>query len=175
MKKYKRTFTLIEILITIALIALLAAILLPFVQKARTRANMTNDVNNLKQIYTAILSYSQDYDEYMPYIDSIAGTSNRSKTLWLLLPYVNYNTKVLSPTKKEMDGEAIYDTVISNPASTPVPGFAYSPLYTSEADTSDSQALSFKLKNMSKVAILATYSNRYPAQVIHLYFSGSVH
>lgn len=59
----KRGFTLIELLVVIAIIAILAAILFPVFAKAREAARKTSCINNLKQIGTAALMYSQDYDE----------------------------------------------------------------------------------------------------------------
>jgi len=59
----KRAFTLIELLVVIAIIAILAAILFPVFAKAREAARATSCKSNLKQIGTAFMMYSQDYDE----------------------------------------------------------------------------------------------------------------
>lgn len=63
-----RGFTLIELLVVIAIIAILAAILFPVFARARDAARKTACLNNMKQIGTAALMYSQDYDEM--YADS---------------------------------------------------------------------------------------------------------
>jgi len=62
----KRGFTLIEILVVVAIIALLAAILFPAFERARENARRASCQSNLKQLGIAIFSYTQDYDEHLP-------------------------------------------------------------------------------------------------------------
>jgi prepilin-type N-terminal cleavage/methylation domain-containing protein/prepilin-type processing-associated H-X9-DG protein len=71
----RRGFTLIELLVVIAIIAILAAILFPVFAKAREKARQTSCLSNLRQIGTAMLSYSQDYDEFMPIQGKLASGS----------------------------------------------------------------------------------------------------
>jgi prepilin-type N-terminal cleavage/methylation domain-containing protein len=59
----RRWFTLIELLIVIAVIAILAALLFPALQKAKQTAETIFCMNNLKGITTAALMYSLDWDE----------------------------------------------------------------------------------------------------------------
>jgi prepilin-type N-terminal cleavage/methylation domain-containing protein/prepilin-type processing-associated H-X9-DG protein len=61
----KSAFTLIELLIVIAIIAILAAILFPVFARARENARRSSCQSNLKQIGLGIMQYSQDYDEKM--------------------------------------------------------------------------------------------------------------
>ena len=56
-------FTLIELLVVIAIIAILAAILFPVFAQAREKARAISCISNLKQIGTASMMYTQDYDE----------------------------------------------------------------------------------------------------------------
>src|SRR5512132_4141922 len=62
----QRGFTLIELLVVIAIIALLAAILFPVFARARENARKSTCQSNLKQLGTAIMQYTQDYDETLP-------------------------------------------------------------------------------------------------------------
>ncbi|MBC8101302.1 MAG: DUF1559 domain-containing protein [Cytophagales bacterium] len=59
-------FTLIELLVVIAIIAILAAILFPVFAQAREKARQTACLSNMKQISTATMMYTQDYDEVFP-------------------------------------------------------------------------------------------------------------
>lgn len=60
--RQQQGFTLIEILVVIAIIAILAAILFPVFARARENARRASCLSNVKQIGLASLQYAQDYD-----------------------------------------------------------------------------------------------------------------
>ena len=60
----KQHFTLIELLITIAIIAVLAAVLLPAISKARARARSSACISNLKQNGMAFAIYQMNYNDW---------------------------------------------------------------------------------------------------------------
>jgi prepilin-type N-terminal cleavage/methylation domain-containing protein len=62
----RRAFTLIELLIVIAIIAILAAILFPVFARAREKARQTNCLSNLKNMGLAVQMYAGDYDDLVP-------------------------------------------------------------------------------------------------------------
>jgi prepilin-type N-terminal cleavage/methylation domain-containing protein len=58
-----RAFTLIELLVVIAIIAILAAILFPVFAQAKNAAKGAQSLSNVKQLGTASIMYSGDYDD----------------------------------------------------------------------------------------------------------------
>jgi prepilin-type N-terminal cleavage/methylation domain-containing protein len=63
---HPRGFTLIELLVVIAIIALLIALLLPALITAQRQAEQIKCASNLKQIYYALVSYSNSNGGSMP-------------------------------------------------------------------------------------------------------------
>jgi prepilin-type N-terminal cleavage/methylation domain-containing protein len=70
MKLYKRAFTLIELLVVISIIAILMAIMMPALNKAREQAKLVLCRNNTRQQGLANGLYMQDYDQKFPTADS---------------------------------------------------------------------------------------------------------
>lgn len=58
-------WTLVELLTTLAILAVLAGILLPLLAQTRHKARSTSCVSQLKQIGAALQQYIQDYDEIL--------------------------------------------------------------------------------------------------------------
>lgn len=67
-------FTLVELLIVIAIIALLAGMLLPALKKAKDAAKSIICMNRQKQLALGVLSYTNDFDNYRPAIFTSAPT-----------------------------------------------------------------------------------------------------
>ncbi|NUP91144.1 MAG: prepilin-type N-terminal cleavage/methylation domain-containing protein [Candidatus Sumerlaeia bacterium] len=70
--KNPRAFTLIELLIVVAIIAILAAIAVPNFLEAQTRAKTSRCMADMRSLATAVEAYSVDWNRYTPYgrIDS---------------------------------------------------------------------------------------------------------
>jgi prepilin-type processing-associated H-X9-DG protein/prepilin-type N-terminal cleavage/methylation domain-containing protein len=61
-----RLFTLVELMVVIALIAVIAALLLPAVTKARDKVRTTECSSNLRQVMLATVMYLEANDEVFP-------------------------------------------------------------------------------------------------------------
>ena len=65
--KTQRRFTLIELLVVIGIIAVLAAMLMPALGKAREKANQASCINQIKQFSLACSIYRSDFRDRFPY------------------------------------------------------------------------------------------------------------
>ena len=66
MRETKRKFTVVELLMVIAVILILAGILIPVISRAQDRGRMSVCKNNLKQIGMAIHMYADDNKSLLP-------------------------------------------------------------------------------------------------------------
>ena len=83
---HSRAFTLVEMLVTIGILALLATLLVPGARTARESARKAQCVSNLRQLGLSVFMYLDDYGRYFPYSEP-AGSSDRLWYFGLESPY----------------------------------------------------------------------------------------
>ncbi len=97
MKTIKRTFTLIELLTVIAIIALIAGITMPAIGKARAKARTTQCTGQIKQLGALMFSYAGDYRWKLPQNQSSTqtwGYGNDKNTFYIDYLGEDYNLKL---------------------------------------------------------------------------------
>lgn len=77
----KNNFSLIELLITIAIIAILAGLLLPALKSAREHARATQCMGQMKQLGIATVQYISDNNDYFPVVSVVEGISD-GNSIW---------------------------------------------------------------------------------------------
>jgi prepilin-type N-terminal cleavage/methylation domain-containing protein len=75
-----RAFTLVELLVVITVIAILAALLLPALGKAKQRAQTASCLNNLKQLQLSFRLYVDENNDFLPPNEAIPNLD----TSWVL-------------------------------------------------------------------------------------------
>lgn len=103
-------FTLIELLVVIAIIAILAAILFPVFARAREAARATSCRSNCKQLVTAALMYTQDYDETWSPICCFNNDITVGQFFWpyAIQPYIKNRQAYRCPSDKYQNVASSY-------------------------------------------------------------------
>jgi len=89
----KKLFTIIELLVVVAIIAILASLLLPSLQKAKEKTKEIKCLSNMKNLFLAESSYIGDNNDYITPIAPGRDTDGNNDYYWtnLLSPYVGFD------------------------------------------------------------------------------------
>jgi prepilin-type N-terminal cleavage/methylation domain-containing protein len=119
-----RAFTLVELLVVVAIIGVLVALLLPAVQAAREAARRAQCENNLKQIGLAALHFEDTHKTLPPGAVWNASGAKKGSVYVYLLPYLERSSlyDAFDFSKTSIDGSTLPGTTTLI-ASTIIPTF----------------------------------------------------
>jgi prepilin-type N-terminal cleavage/methylation domain-containing protein len=125
-----RAFTLVELLVCIAILALLLSILLPVLGRARELARQAQCTSNLHQLMEAFLVFAHDHEEQLPggFWDSTVADADPDHRDWLRKSPWDWTTGPEGGTLfRYVHTPAVY-LCPSLECSPPAPGTAFGPM-----------------------------------------------
>lgn len=114
-------FTLIEILVVIAILGLLAMLLFPVFARARENGRRASCQSNLRQIGMGLLQYIQDVDDRLPasaYGGTTVDSDNANCYKWMdaIFPYVKSESLFVCPS--DAGNKYIYNKTLADGVTT---------------------------------------------------------
>ena len=108
-------FTLTELIVVIAVIALLATLIVAGVNKAVKSAQTTKCASNLRQIAGGVLAYASDHSQKLPPAMAVSGEGQEGTWGYKVWPYIygSYDTYKYPDNCLQM-GTPVYDVCIEN-------------------------------------------------------------
>ncbi|OGV57374.1 MAG: hypothetical protein A2X49_01090 [Lentisphaerae bacterium GWF2_52_8] len=98
MNPFLKRFTLVELLVVMAIIALLAGLAFPVLAKVRERSRMSTCASNLRQIGIAINSYTGDNKDMLPVCEKLNSLYGLPTVKEVLSPYLSSTSIFACPS-----------------------------------------------------------------------------
>ncbi len=91
---WRAAFTLVELLVVMAVIGVLCALLLPAIASTKRKANDAYCRGNLHQLGIGIRAWADDHEERLPEVGGVTNSSGKINVAAALSPCVRGNTNV---------------------------------------------------------------------------------
>ena len=101
-------FTFVQLIVVVAIVALLIAYLLPVIQRAHEKANLAQCQDNLRQIGVELILYAHGNDGLLPVSDTIENPQTQ------LLQSLSAAKISIDLSRYAGDSSFIYPTVVNN-------------------------------------------------------------
>ena len=166
--QHKAGFTLIEVLVVVAMIGLLAALLFPVFASAREKARASSCLSNYHQVATAIQRYAQDNDDKTP-----ANGGSFSGLIRDSVPYIHTSSVFVCPDDddRQEEGRSGSYRVPTFYQGKPLSCGWPNPYVAGEVTTSSSTTLCYEAEqDFAQAPIVPTYRHSQGTQC--LFFDG---
>jgi type II secretory pathway pseudopilin PulG len=128
--QFRAGFTMIELLVILALLAFVLGLLVPVIQQVQRAASRTQSINNLRQLALAINNINAQWKKLPPVVGSFPRQLEKKGTLFFyLLPYIEQDN-VYQKADGDVTKNATYGVII--------------PIYLNHKDTSAPQGNRYK-------------------------------
>jgi prepilin-type N-terminal cleavage/methylation domain-containing protein len=156
----RRAFTLIELLIVVAIIAILAAIAVPNFLEAQMRAKVSRVKNDLRTIATGLESYRVDYNKPPPTPFAAPNLVFRVMSNRLTTPVAYLSGSIDDPFIDSQLGDFFYFNTVGN-----LSRFRWDPAYPTDTESADPRGGGRYYYNSNNDPRRVSYSQAWQARV----------